>query len=198
MWGLELSGLGFYGEVSVSKFQPSLGLGGYGFDNVTVNFVWFVENAVCIPCPVNLNWRLHCSSRSQQLFIDPLVIQWPPFDPVTIYRPLGWSNWPLGVDIDHFENHWPKCLWKTGLVQVAYKNATAVAFHSVQWHKIQTFFKRVHVVSCRRQPVAQELAKIHVLHARKFCRPASGVGVLEPSRSSASTERVLVLYIRSV
>jgi len=29
-----------------------------------------------------------------------------PFDPVTIYRPLGWSNWPLGVDIDHFEIHW--------------------------------------------------------------------------------------------
>ena len=24
---------------------------------------------------------------------------------MTIYRPLGWSSWPLGVDIDHFENH---------------------------------------------------------------------------------------------
>jgi len=50
-----------------------------------------LKNAVCIPCPINnnLNWRLHCSSRPQQLFIDPLTIQWPPFDPVTIYRPLG-------------------------------------------------------------------------------------------------------------
>jgi len=28
-----------------------------------------------------------------------------PIRPVTIYRPLGWSNWHLGVDIDHFENH---------------------------------------------------------------------------------------------
>jgi len=35
------------------------------------------------------------------------------------------------------------------------------------------------------------------LHARKFCRPASGVGVLEQSRYSTSIERVLV-YIRSV
>jgi len=25
---------------------------------------------------------------------------------MTIYRPLGWSIRPLGVDIDHFENHW--------------------------------------------------------------------------------------------
>jgi len=42
-----------------------------------------------------LNWRLHCSSRPQQLFVDPLAIQWPPFDAVTNYRPLGWTNWPL-------------------------------------------------------------------------------------------------------
>jgi len=35
------------------------------------------------------------------------------------------------------------------------------------------------------------------LHAHKFCRPTSGVGVLEQSRYSASIERVLV-YIRSV
>jgi len=28
-----------------------------------------------------------------------------PFDPVTIYRPFGWSNRPMGVDVDHFENH---------------------------------------------------------------------------------------------
>jgi len=28
-------------------------------------------------------------------------------------------------------------------VQVAYKNATAAAFHSVYWNEIQTFFKRV-------------------------------------------------------
>jgi len=54
-----------------------------------------------------------------------------------------------------------------GLVQVAYKNATAVAFHSVEWHKIQTFFTgwgtlAFTFMSCIR-PVAQELDKIHVL-----------------------------------
>ena len=53
-----------------------------------------LKNAVCIPCPINndFDWRVHCCSRPQQLFIDPLAIQWPPFDPVTIYQPLGWSN----------------------------------------------------------------------------------------------------------
>jgi len=57
-----------------------------------------LKSAVCIPCPVNTNfgWRLHCSSRPQQLFIGPLAIQWSPFDPVIIYWPLGWSNWLLG------------------------------------------------------------------------------------------------------
>ena len=37
--GLELPGLGlglgFYGKVSVSKFEPGLGLGGYGLDYIT-------------------------------------------------------------------------------------------------------------------------------------------------------------------
>jgi len=28
---------------------------------------------------------------------------------VTIYPPLGLSIRPLGVDIDHFENHWLRC-----------------------------------------------------------------------------------------
>jgi len=29
-----------------------------------------LKNAVCIPCRLTiLNWRLHCSSRLQQLFI---------------------------------------------------------------------------------------------------------------------------------
>jgi len=28
-------------------------------------------------------------------------------------------------------------------VQAAYKNATAVAFHSVYWHKTPKFFKRL-------------------------------------------------------
>jgi len=47
-----------------------------------------------------------------KLHVTPAVIHWPPghsvtpFDPVTIHWPLGWTNWPLGVDIDHFENHW--------------------------------------------------------------------------------------------
>ena len=56
-----------------------------------------LKNAVCIPCPINDNFESEaCSSRPQQLFIDPLAIQWPPIDPVTIYRPLGQSNWLLG------------------------------------------------------------------------------------------------------
>jgi len=28
---------------------------------------------------------------------------------VTPIQPLEWSNWPLGVDTDHFENHWCRC-----------------------------------------------------------------------------------------
>ena len=43
-----------------------------------------------------LNWRLHCSSRPQELFIDLLAIRWPPFDPVTIYRPLDGPVHPWG------------------------------------------------------------------------------------------------------
>jgi len=41
------------------------------------------------------------------------------------------------------------------------------------------------LIVCIRQPVAQELDKFHaqVLHARKFCRPACGVGVLTQSRT---------------
>ena len=38
MWGLGLElpglGLGFHGKVSVSKFEPGLGLGGYGLDYI--------------------------------------------------------------------------------------------------------------------------------------------------------------------
>ena len=71
-------------------------------------------------------------------------------------------------------------------MQVAYKNATAGAFHSVE--KKQTFFKRVdglclYAISRIRQPVAQELDKIHVLYVRKFCKSTSGVRVskLPPS-----------------
>ena len=53
----------------------------------------------------NFEFGASCSSRHQQLFVDTLAIQWPPFNTVTIYGPLGWPNWPLGVKIDHFENH---------------------------------------------------------------------------------------------
>jgi len=39
MWGLGLElpglGLGFYGKVSFSKFEPGLGLGGYRLDYIT-------------------------------------------------------------------------------------------------------------------------------------------------------------------
>jgi len=54
-----------------------------------------------------------------------------------------------------------------------------------------------YVISYKRQPVAQELDKIHILHARKFCRPISGVGVSDHACYSASIKRVLV-YVRNV
>jgi len=38
-------------------------------------------------------------------------------------------------------------------------------------------YSSLYVISFIRQPVAQELDKIHVLYARKFCRPTSGVSV---------------------
>jgi len=52
------------------------------------------------------------------------------------------------------------------LVQVAYKNAAAVAFHSVNDIKSKHFSNvlrdsRVYIISCMCQPVAQELDKIH-------------------------------------
>jgi len=34
----------------------------------------------------------------------------------------------------------PNRFWDASLVQEAYQNATAVAFHSIYRHKIQTFF----------------------------------------------------------
>ena len=57
-----------------------------------------LKNAVYIPCPINNNFALEASLLQK----TPAVIHWPPdrsvipFDPVTIYWPLGWSNWPLG------------------------------------------------------------------------------------------------------
>jgi len=55
------------------------------------------------------------------------------------------------------------------------------------------------MTSCTRQPGRSKIRQDQrlSLHARKFCRPASGLGVLDQSRYSASIERVLV-YIRSV
>jgi len=35
-----------------------------------------------------------------------------PFDTVTIYRPLGWSNWPLEIDTALFKNHWFRTITK--------------------------------------------------------------------------------------
>jgi len=60
-----------------------------------------LKNAACIPCPINNNFELEASLRQY----TPAAIHWPTFDPVTIYWPLGWSNWHLGVDINHFEAH---------------------------------------------------------------------------------------------
>jgi len=38
-----------------------------------------LENAVYIPGRLikNLNWRFHCSSKPQEVFIDPLAIPYP-------------------------------------------------------------------------------------------------------------------------
>ena len=46
--------------------------------------------------------------HNPKICLELSAIQWPPFDSVTIYRSLVWSNWPLGVDFDHFKNHWFK------------------------------------------------------------------------------------------
>jgi len=57
----------------------------------------------------------------------------------------------------------------------------------------------LNVIICTRQSaVAQELDKIHVLHVSKFCRPTSGVGILEQRRYSASIDCVSVYIRRSV
>ena len=57
----------------------------------------------------------------------------------------------------------------------------------------------LYVISSIRQLVAEELDdnSIHVLYARKSCRPTSGVNVLEQSSYSAAIELVLV-YIKNV
>jgi len=65
-------------------------------------------------------------------------------------------------------------------MQVAYKHATAVAFHSIDI-KNKYFVNTVrdfslYVISCIRQPVVQELQEIHDVYPRKFCRSTSAVG----------------------
>ena len=45
-----------------------------------------------------LNWKLYCSSRPQQLFIDSQT-PWLFLTPWMVQLTFG-------VDIDHFENHW--------------------------------------------------------------------------------------------
>jgi len=89
-------------------------------------------------------------------------------------------------------------------VEVAYKIATAVVFHSVWWHKTQTFFKRVERLQRLHYQLHTSNSHSRIkhdprlsLHADMVCRPTLGVGVLEQSRYSASIERVL-MYIRSV
>ena len=82
----------------------------------TVPEIWSVllivfdllKNTVCIPCQINNNWigGSIAPVDSSSYSLKPLAIQWSPLGPVTIYRPLGWSNWSLGINIDHFENHW--------------------------------------------------------------------------------------------
>jgi len=65
-------------------------------------------------------------------------------------------------------------------MQVAYKNANALAFHSIDIknkhfsNTLRDF--SLYVISYKRQPVAQELLEIHDVYARKFCRSTSVVG----------------------
>jgi len=96
-----------------------------------------LKNVVCIPCPINNNFELkleldlHRSSRPQQLFIDPWTFS-DPIRPLTIYRHLGWSNWPLGVDIDHFANHWPTPTRLVALQSFSNTHTGHVVLQSVQ------------------------------------------------------------------
>ena len=57
---------------------------------------------ICIPCPINNNFEFEASLLQQTpaAIYWPLAIQWLPFHPVTIYQPLGWSNWPLRVNVN--------------------------------------------------------------------------------------------------
>jgi len=72
--------------------------------------------------------------------------------------------------------------------------------------KIQKFFKRVErlaftVINYIRDLIPQKLDDngIHFLCARKFCRrPNSEVNASEQCRCSASVERAVLVYIRSV
>jgi len=51
-------------------------------------------------------------------------------------------------------------------------------------------------MNCIRQPATKESNKIQVVHLRKFCRPASAVGVLKQSRYSTSIDRAVLLCIK--
>jgi len=82
-------------------------------------------------------------------------------------------------------------------MQVAYKNAIAVAFHTIYWHKTQKHFSNVlsnssvYIISCIRQPVAQELDKIHVL----VYMHASFVDLLQESVSQSKVAARLRLNV---
>ena len=41
----EVSSLGNFDEISVSKFQPGLGLHGYGLDCITVDYTLFLDHS---------------------------------------------------------------------------------------------------------------------------------------------------------
>jgi len=77
-------------------------------------------------------------------------------------------------------------------VQVAYKNATADAFHSVYFSDIKyKYFPNalrdssvyILIINCIRQPGAQELDKIHVL---VYMHPS----FVDPLQESASKSKV--------
>jgi len=52
-----------------------------------------------------------------------------------------------------------------------------IAFNDISSKYFSNVLKAssLYIISCIRQPVAQGLDKIHILYARTFCRPTSGV-----------------------
>jgi len=75
----------------------------------------------------------------------------------------------------------PNRYWEASLMQVAYRNANALAFHSVDTknkyfsNSLRDF--RLYVIKCTHQSAVQELHEIYDVYVCKFCRSTSVVGL---------------------